>query len=45
MESSCAVTSVSQWLSAETEREFGLTRPVRTIHNFVDADRFRLGGR
>lgn len=41
MESSCAVTSVSQWLSAETEREFGLTHPVRTIHNFVDADRFR----
>ncbi len=41
MECSNAVTAVSQWLSAETEREFGLSRPVRTIYNFIDMERFR----
>ncbi len=41
MESSDAVTSVSNWLSEETEREFHLTRPVRTIYNFVDSERFK----
>ncbi len=41
MEKSCAVTAVSQWLSAETEREFALSRPVRTIYDFLDAERFR----
>lgn len=41
MENSCAVTAVSQWLSAETEREFALSRPVRTIYDFIDAERFR----
>ena len=41
MESSDAVTSVSNWLSAETEREFRLTRPVQTIYNFVDPERFK----
>ena len=40
MEHSCAVTAVSNWLSKETEREFQLSKPVRTIHNFLDADRF-----
>lgn len=40
MEKSCAVTAVSHWLRGETLREFQLNCPVRTIHNFVDADRF-----
>ncbi|NLN92124.1 MAG: N-acetyl-alpha-D-glucosaminyl L-malate synthase BshA [Candidatus Hydrogenedens sp.] len=40
MESSCAVTAVSDWLSRETEREFDLKEPVRTIHNFLDVSRF-----
>ncbi len=40
MEHSDAVTSVSQWLQRETEREFKLQRPVRTIYNFLDMDRF-----
>ncbi len=41
MENSCAVTAVSRWLSEETEREFNLSGPVRTIYNFLDVDRFR----
>ena len=41
MESSNAVTSVSNWLSNETMHEFDLTRPVQTIYNFVDAEKFR----
>ncbi len=41
MESSNAVTSVSNWLSDETEREFHLTRPVQTIYNFVDSEVFK----
>lgn len=40
MENSCAVTAVSRWLSEETEREFQLSQPVRTIYNFLDAERF-----
>ena len=40
MEQSDAVTAVSHWLREETEREFALTRPLRTVHNFVDLDRF-----
>jgi len=41
MENSCAVTAVSRWLSEETEREFQLSKPVRTIYNFLDTERFR----
>jgi N-acetyl-alpha-D-glucosaminyl L-malate synthase BshA len=41
MESSDAVTSVSNWLNDETMNAFNLTRPVRTIYNFVDAELFR----
>ncbi|NLV40480.1 MAG: N-acetyl-alpha-D-glucosaminyl L-malate synthase BshA [Candidatus Hydrogenedentes bacterium] len=41
MENSCVVTAVSDWLSRETEREFALTVPVRTIHNFTDPERFK----
>mgnify|MGYP001474779586 CR=1 FL=1 len=40
MERSCAVTAVSNWLRDETQREFQITFPVRTIHNFVDTKRF-----
>ncbi|MBP8131092.1 MAG: N-acetyl-alpha-D-glucosaminyl L-malate synthase BshA [Candidatus Hydrogenedentes bacterium] len=40
MEQSQAVTAVSQWLTAETEREFGLKDRVRTIYNFVDPRKF-----
>ena len=40
MESSDAVTSVSEWLSEETRREFKLNVPVRTIYNFLNLDKF-----
>ncbi|HRK34675.1 MAG TPA: N-acetyl-alpha-D-glucosaminyl L-malate synthase BshA [Candidatus Hydrogenedentes bacterium] len=40
MESSDAVTSVSEWLTEETRREFNLNRAVRTIYNFVNLDKF-----
>lgn len=36
-----AVTAVSGWLARETVEVFGPGRPVRTIPNFVDLDRFR----
>ena len=41
MEHSCAVTAVSEWLSEETQREFNLSRPVRTIYNFFDPEKFK----
>ncbi|MBI2421663.1 MAG: N-acetyl-alpha-D-glucosaminyl L-malate synthase BshA [Candidatus Hydrogenedentes bacterium] len=41
MERSCAVTAVSNWLKDETEREFELSKPVETIYNFIDFDRFQ----
>lgn len=44
MESSDAVTAVSGWLTDETMREFDLAVPVRTIHNFIDVDRFTQNG-
>jgi N-acetyl-alpha-D-glucosaminyl L-malate synthase BshA len=40
MEKSDAVTAVSHWLSAETKREFKLERPIQTIHNFLQLERF-----
>lgn len=40
MERSDAVTVVSEWLNEATRREFQLNRPVRTIYNFIDEDRF-----
>lgn len=40
MEESDAVTAVSQWLSAETKREFNLKRPIHTIYNFLQVERF-----
>jgi N-acetyl-alpha-D-glucosaminyl L-malate synthase BshA len=42
MERSDAVTAVSNWLAAETQRTFTLSKPVRTIYNFIDPDRFPL---
>lgn len=42
MENSDAVTAVSNWLKEETEREFKLSRSIRTIYNFVNADRFKV---
>lgn len=41
IESSDAVTAVSNWLAEETRRDFQLRCPVRTIYNFVDAQRFK----
>jgi len=40
MERSCVVTAVSKWLSEETEREFDLSCPIRTIYNFYDPRKF-----
>lgn len=39
-----AVTAVSDWLRAQTEQVFGVTRPIDVIPNFVDADRFKPRG-
>ena len=36
-----AVTAVSEWLRAQTEQVFGVTRPIEVIPNFVDAERFK----
>ncbi len=36
-----AVVSVSHWLAGETERRFGLDKPYRIIHNFVDGEEFK----
>ncbi len=41
MERCCSLTAVSRYLAEVTEREFSLTKPVETIHNFVDLARFR----
>jgi len=41
MEQSDAVTAVSNWLKDATQREFSLSRPVRTIYNFVDLGKYR----
>lgn len=43
MEQSCAVTAVSQWLTNETQREFKLSKPVETIYNFIDVEKFSAG--
>ncbi len=40
IEQSDAVTAVSDWLNKETQKTFQLTRPVRTIYNFWNEDRF-----
>jgi L-malate glycosyltransferase len=40
MERSCVVTAVSNWLAEETMREFELEKPIRTIYNFLDPEKF-----
>lgn len=35
-----ALTAVSEWLKAETEREFSPRRPIRVVRNFVDTREF-----
>ena len=45
MESSDAVTAVSEWLNRETQREFNLSREIRTIYNFVNETKFQNAGR
>lgn len=40
MEQSDAVTTVSNWLNEETQRTFNLSRPIRTIYNFVNDSLF-----
>ncbi|PCJ59805.1 MAG: N-acetyl-alpha-D-glucosaminyl L-malate synthase BshA [Candidatus Hydrogenedentota bacterium] len=40
MESSDAVTAVSNWLADETRKEFKLTKPVQMIYNFLDEEKF-----
>jgi N-acetyl-alpha-D-glucosaminyl L-malate synthase BshA len=44
MDSSCAVTAVSDWLNRETQREFNLAKPVHTIYNFLNQKRNGRGG-
>ena len=41
--SSDAVTAVSEYLRAETDRVFGATRAIDVVPNFVDVDRFHPG--
>ncbi|MFO7607817.1 MAG: N-acetyl-alpha-D-glucosaminyl L-malate synthase BshA [Candidatus Krumholzibacteriia bacterium] len=41
IEQSDAVTAVSTFLRAETERVFGITQPIEVIPNFVDARVYR----
>ena len=40
MEKSDAVTAVSKWLTKETQKEFQLDRPVHTIYNFLNEEKF-----
>jgi N-acetyl-alpha-D-glucosaminyl L-malate synthase BshA len=41
IEQADAVTAVSQWLAAETDRQFEPAVPVRVIPNFIDTSEFR----
>ncbi len=41
IEQSDAVTAVSAWLRDETRKNFGVTRDIEVIPNFVDPARFR----
>lgn len=40
IEQSDAVTTVSKWLSDETQKAFGIHKEINVIHNFVDTKRF-----
>jgi len=42
MERSCTVTAVSNWLANETQQAFELSKPIHTIYNFVNLDRFSV---
>ncbi|MFO7974463.1 MAG: N-acetyl-alpha-D-glucosaminyl L-malate synthase BshA [Candidatus Hydrogenedentota bacterium] len=42
MERSCRITAVSNWLAEETQATFNLSKPVHTIHNFVNVERFNV---
>ncbi len=35
-----AATAVSKWLNAETQRVFGVEKPIHTIYNFLDDSKF-----
>jgi N-acetyl-alpha-D-glucosaminyl L-malate synthase BshA len=41
IDQSDAVTAVSSWLAEETRERLGVTRPIHTIHNFVDGNFYR----
>lgn len=41
IENSDAVTTVSDWLRVETIREFGITKEISVIPNFIDDEKFR----
>ncbi|CAN5477763.1 N-acetyl-alpha-D-glucosaminyl L-malate synthase BshA [soil metagenome] len=43
MENSDAVTTVSNWLKEETYKEFGITKEIHVIPNFVDEKKFMRG--
>ena len=40
-----AVTAVSRFLAEETQLVFGVRKEVEVVHNFVDVERFKPGGR
>jgi L-malate glycosyltransferase len=40
IENSDAVTTVSEWLRSETIREFGISKEIHVIPNFVDDEKF-----
>lgn len=44
LRNSDAVTSVSEYLKAQTEEVFGVDEGMTVIPNFVDAERFKPGG-
>jgi N-acetyl-alpha-D-glucosaminyl L-malate synthase BshA len=43
IEHSDAVSTVSNWLRDETVKEFGITKPIQVIPNFVDISKFKRG--
>ncbi|MGI6461315.1 MAG: N-acetyl-alpha-D-glucosaminyl L-malate synthase BshA [Candidatus Hydrogenedentales bacterium] len=42
MERSCTVTAVSNWLAHETQQAFELSKPIHTVYNFANLDRFNV---
>lgn len=42
MERSCRITAVSNWLAEETQSTFNLSKPIHTIYNFVNVERFNV---